>query len=97
MFEGDGCGCGAGATKIRQIKIDGKEVGIAGILELFKGYYEDGKNPEEVAPDDLLENLGEMNHIPEDKEEEYGEAFMREYRRYHRDREEKRPPKLLKK
>ncbi len=97
MVENKGCGCGAGMKKIRQIEVGGEKTGIAGILEIYKEYYDKGKDPEEIDGEELLEVLGGINHIPEDREDEYKEALMREYKRYYRDRENNRPPKLLKK
>lgn len=64
---------------------------------MFKRYYEDGKNPEKVDGEEISEDIGEMNCIPENKEEKYTEALMREYKKYYKDKEEGRIPKLLKK
>lgn len=93
----NGCSCASEVGKVRKIGIGGKKTGIMGILETFRDFYEDDKTPKEIEKEELLEALGEMNHIPEDKKDEYGEAFIREYRRYYKDKEGERPPKLLRK
>ncbi|KXB03514.1 hypothetical protein AKJ45_01450 [candidate division MSBL1 archaeon SCGC-AAA261F19] len=97
MVGDGGCCCGTNIVNVRRIKIDGNEVGIVGIYELFKRYYKDGKNPEKVNGEEILKNIGEMNCISENKEDEYKRALMREYKRYCKDKEDGRIPKLLKK
>ncbi|MGC9444284.1 MAG: hypothetical protein ACP5E9_05065 [Candidatus Methanospirareceae archaeon] len=84
LFGGrSGCCCGPAIVSVRQIAVDGVEVGIKGLDETFEEYYYAGKKPEDLTGDELIEALGRLNYIPAGSAGAYKEAFLREYRKYY--------------
>jgi hypothetical protein len=66
-------------TKIRIGRFDIGMVGIKAILSELSGTHAD-KSDDEVAAT-MLERLGPDNYIPDAAREEYGRAFVREFRK----------------
>ena len=69
--------------EVKQIKVGKRTVGIRGlntvlgeIAESFKG------KPDEEIKKVLLDKLKQKNYIPERVREEYGRAFLREYKKF---------------
>lgn len=68
--------------KTKLITIEGKQVGIVGLDEVFKGLYQSGNEADESIKDFLLSRLKQLNYIPSAKEKAYASAFGEEYRKF---------------
>jgi len=68
--------------KTKQIVVDGKQIGIAGLDEVFEELIASGHERDECAKSVLLEKLTEFNFIPPVKRDSYATAFWNEFRRY---------------
>ena len=70
-------------SDIAQIKIDGQSVGIIGlknvIEEMAEVYAE--KNDDEIKTE-LLNRLTQRNYIPDHAKKRYGQALVREFRKF---------------
>jgi len=68
---------------ITKIKIGKCDIGIIGIKQIISemAQTDAGKGDEEVAAV-MLERLGRDNYIPGSAREEYGQAFVREFRKF---------------
>jgi len=82
LFGGGSC-CGPTIVGVRQIDVNGFEVGIKGLDEIFDSFYSAGNKPEDLTGDELIETLGKMNYIPAGSKDSYKEAFLKEYRKYY--------------
>ena len=77
------CCCGGNSiVSVKKISVDGKEMEIAGMDEEFEKYFVAGKTPENVYDQELFNNLLNMNVIPENEQEKFKNAILREYRTY---------------
>ena len=56
---------------------------IEGLDDIFQEYLEKGKTPEEMIGADLIKDVRKQNFIPEDAEDLYDEALLREYLSYY--------------
>jgi NAD-dependent dihydropyrimidine dehydrogenase PreA subunit len=68
--------------KTRLINIEGKQIGIVGLDEVFKKLYKAGEKPQEDLQARLLKTLKELNYIPSTKEKAYASVFLEEYRKF---------------
>ena len=73
--------------KTKVILIEGKQIGIVGLEEVFEELRRAGKKPDEGLKDKLLNRLKAHNYIPAAKESAYGQAFLEEYERFLREKE----------
>jgi NAD-dependent dihydropyrimidine dehydrogenase PreA subunit len=64
------------------IVIGNSMIGIAGIDEIFSVLLEEGREPSEELKQDMLERIGKKNYIPKGSEDEYANAFLREYKKF---------------
>jgi NAD-dependent dihydropyrimidine dehydrogenase PreA subunit len=69
-------------VKTRVILIEGKQIGIVGLEELFEEFRRAGKKPHDGLKHQLLSRLKEHNYIPAAKESTYGSAFLKEYEKF---------------
>jgi hypothetical protein len=76
------CCCGPSIVSVKKIRINGKDVDIAGLDEEFKKYLDSGKAPENLNVGDLIKNLLEINVIPENELENFKAAVLKEYLTY---------------
>jgi hypothetical protein len=77
------CCCGATSiVSVRKINIDGKDMEIAGMDEEFGKYLAAGKTPENLDDEELVSNLLKMNAIPENEQDKFKAAIIKEYRTY---------------
>lgn len=76
------CCCGPSIVSVKKIRINGKDVAIAGLDEEFKKYLDSGKAPENLNVEDLIKNLLEINVIPENELENFKAAVLKEYLTY---------------
>jgi hypothetical protein len=77
-----GCCCCTAITGAKYIDVDGSIVGIYGLEEIFQRLHNQGRAPDDLSGDELLEEVSKSNCLTEDKKEVYKEAFLREYKRY---------------
>lgn len=68
--------------KTKLLTIEGKQIGIVGLDEVFKKLYKAGEKPEEDLQARLLKTLKELNYIPSAKEKAYASVFLEEYRKF---------------
>ena len=61
--------------------------GIRGLDEIFTAMYEEERIPNPSCKEVLLRRVREHNYIPSSSEGEYGEAFLREYERFYRQKQ----------
>ena len=68
--------------KTKLITVEGKQIGVAGLDEVFEELYLSRKKPDKNLKDYLLGRLKELNYIPAAKEAAYAQVFLEEYRRF---------------
>jgi len=76
------CCCGSSIVSVKKIKVDDKDMEIAGLEEEFEKYLAAGKAPENVDGEELMQNLEKINEIPEEKLEKLKIAVLKEYGTY---------------
>jgi NAD-dependent dihydropyrimidine dehydrogenase PreA subunit len=64
------------------IVIGNSMIGIAGIDEILSQLLDEGREPSEDLKQDLLDRIGKKNYIPKGSEDEYANAFLREYEKF---------------
>ena len=68
---------------VMKIKVDKQSVGIIGLKQVMEemaaGY---GEKPEEEVRVELVKRLCRKNYIPDRAKENYGKAFLREFRKF---------------
>ncbi|NPU84634.1 MAG: thioredoxin family protein [Syntrophaceae bacterium] len=68
---------------IVQVRIDGALVGIVGLNAIMAGLAADGKGrTDEEMKEELLRRVGEGNYIPRKAGTKYGDALLREFRKF---------------
>lgn len=73
------CCCGPSIVSVKKIKIEDKDMEIAGLEEEFEKYRAAGKAPENVDGEELIQNLVKINEIPEEELEKLKIAVLKEY------------------
>lgn len=76
-------GSAMGTEDIVQIKVGGFSVGIVGLkqtMESMAGGY--AQQPEHEVEEELIARLGKRNYIPDRARDEYGKAFLREFKKF---------------
>ena len=68
--------------KTKLINIEGKQIGIVGLDEVFEELYREGKRADESLKDYLLSRLKALNYIPSLKEKVYAVCFHEEYQKF---------------
>ena len=69
--------------EVNRIKIGKHMFGIVGLKSTFKGMARDHADKTDAALSRMLiERLAEINYIPENVREKYGQAFVREFRKF---------------
>ena len=68
--------------KTKVILVEGKQIGIVGLEEVFEEFDRAGKKPDEGLKNQLLSRLKADNYIPASKEDAYASAFLEEYERF---------------
>jgi small redox-active disulfide protein 2 len=72
-----------GTDDIIQIRVGGFSVGIVGLkqtMESMAGEYT--QQPEHEVEKELIARLGKRNYIPDRAKDEYGKAFLREFKKF---------------
>jgi len=83
------CCCGPSIVSVRKIKVDDKDIEIAGLDEEFEKYGAAGKAPENVDSEELMQNLVKINEIPEEELEKLKVAILKEYGIYWQEKKRK--------
>ena len=65
-----------------QVKVGKCSMEVKGLDELFHDYFEKGMTAEEIDGIEMIRNVRRQNFIPEDIEDLYEEALIKEYERY---------------
>jgi NAD-dependent dihydropyrimidine dehydrogenase PreA subunit len=68
--------------KTKLMFIEGKQIGIVGLDEVFAELAKSDRKPDESAKQLLLTKLKAFNYVPKAKEEAYASAFLNEYQTY---------------
>lgn len=76
------CCCGPSIVSVKKIKIDNKDMEIAGLDEEFEKYHAAGKTQENIDLEELIRNLTKINEIPEGELEKFKIAVLKEYEIY---------------
>ena len=76
------CCCGPSIVSVKKIRVEGKDMDIAGLDEEFKKYLDAGKTPENVDAEELMQSLLKINVIPEKELENFKAAVLKEYVTY---------------
>jgi hypothetical protein len=76
------CCCGPSIVSVRKIKVDNKDMEIAGLDEEFEKQSASGKTPENIDSEELIRNLAKINEIPEAELEKFKIAVLKEYETY---------------
>ena len=70
-------------NEIAQIKVGNALIGIVGLKAVFADVTEKfGDRPDQEIAEELLNRLGRRNYIPEKANQDYGKAFLREFKKY---------------
>lgn len=80
------CCCGPSIVSVKNIKVDNKDMEIAGLEEEFEKQGAAGKTPEDIDIEGLVLNLTKINEIPEDKLEKFKISVLKEYEIYWQDK-----------
>ena len=71
------------SDEITQIKIGGDRIGIIGLKPVLSEVAEScGTQSAEVIRTELMKRLNKRNYIPESSQEKYGQAFLREFKKF---------------
>ena len=65
-----------------QVKVGKCSMEVKGLDELFHDYFEKGITAEEIEGSEMIRDVKRQNFIPEDIEDLYEEALIKEYKRY---------------
>lgn len=76
------CCCGPTIVSVKTIKVDNKDVEIAGLDEEFEKYHAAGKTSENIDSEELIRNLVKINEVPEEELEKFKVAVLKEYEIY---------------
>ncbi|MGV8076454.1 MAG: hypothetical protein ACP5N0_04020 [Methanosarcina sp.] len=76
------CCCSPSIVSVKKIRVESKEMDIAGLDEEFKKYFDAGKTPENIDAEDLMQSLLKINVIPEKELENFKGAVLKEYITY---------------
>jgi small redox-active disulfide protein 2 len=68
---------------VTQIRVRNSPVGIMGLKTVMEDMAEEyGDRPDREAQEELLNRLCKRNYIPEKVKENYGKAFLREFKKF---------------
>ena len=76
------CCCGPSIVSVKKIKVDNKDMEIAGLDEEFEKNSSAGKAPENIDIEELVRNLTKINEIPEEGLDKLKVAVLKEYETY---------------
>lgn len=65
------------------IKIENQKYGFVGLIETFQAMAESFKNqPDKLISEELIKQLSKKNYIPKTAYDKYGNAFLREFKKF---------------
>ena len=70
----------------RQNKVGRYYMQIEGLDDIFHKYFEEGRAPDEMIGTDMIREIRKQNFVPEDSEDLYYDALLREYKSYYNSR-----------
>lgn len=74
--------CPPGVSEITMMNIGGNTVGMIAVGRIFQKLYKAGKKPEDITEEEILSEFSTCNYIPPEAHNEYGEALMKEFKKY---------------
>ena len=77
------CCPAAAARRVRRIRVDGYQVGIAELDGMVEEVFSLGLDDDDAIADALVERARVYNHIPQKAVEDYRAGLLEEYRRMH--------------
>ena len=83
------CSCGSGIP-VTRLDIGGKSVEMVALPLIFQKFLDTGGLPDDALAHELFETVKIYNPVPEEAEDRYREAVLREYATY-RHQKEKQP------
>ncbi len=69
--------------KFREVKIGRCRVEIVVLDDVFQKYFHNDRQPVEALGYEMIKDVREQNFVPEDTEDLYKEALIREYQSYY--------------
>lgn len=81
------CCCGSSIVSVKKIKVNNKDLEIAGLEEEFEKQNAAGRTLENIDIEEIVRNLTTINEIPEEDMKKFKIAVLKEYETY---RQEKR-------
>jgi hypothetical protein len=75
--------CGKRTIGFRQVKVGSCCMEIEGLEDIFREYTKKGMTPDEVTGAEMIKDIRALNFIPEDAEDLYKEALLKEYKSYY--------------
>ena len=76
------CCCSPSIVSVKKIKVDNKDMEIAGLDEEFEKYHAAGKTPYNIDSEELIRNLTKINEIPEGELDKFKVSVLKEYEIY---------------
>ncbi len=68
---------------VTRIRVGNSSVGLIGLNAVMEDMAQEyGERPDQEVLEELLNRLGKRNFIPETAKEEYGKAFLREFKKF---------------
>lgn len=75
--------CGKRTIGFRQVKIGSCCMQIEGLDDIFQEYFKKGMTPDDMTGAEMIKDIRGLNFIPEDAEDLYNEALLKEYKSYY--------------
>ncbi len=72
------CSCGFGSSA-QQIVVDGSAVGVVGLDDIFRSWLRAGKGVQDLANEQVLQEIRKKNYVAAGKEDQYAEAIKARY------------------
>jgi CDP-4-dehydro-6-deoxyglucose reductase len=69
-------------VKSKLIIIEGKQIGIIGLEEVFEEFHQAKRDPNQSLKNKIMKRVKDLNYIPCNKEEAYASAILDEYRNF---------------
>jgi len=66
----------------QRITVDGKQVGIVGLEDLFRTWQRGGKKAQDLSKDQIIQAIRSQNYIIAHLEDQYAEAIRIQYAAY---------------
>jgi hypothetical protein len=68
---------------------DGSQIGVIGLDDIFDNAYKEGKTPETLVAEELVDRLSKNNYIASNQFLHYEAVVLKEYRKFFEEKERK--------